>query len=32
MSKMMMWGKNLLMMETFALAEMLRVDMAATKV
>ena len=32
MSKMMMWAKNLLMVETFAVAEMMRVDMAATEV
>jgi hypothetical protein len=31
MSKMMSWAKNLVMVETFAVAEVMRVDMAATK-
>jgi hypothetical protein len=32
MSKMMMWAKNLLMVEIFPVAEVMRVEMAATKV
>jgi hypothetical protein len=32
MSKMMRWAKNLLMLEACAVAEVMRVDMAATKV